>query len=126
MKETFFERVYKAVRMVPRGHVATYGQIARALGAPRAARTVGWALRALPAGHRVPWQRIVNAQGAISLAQGAGGAEVQRALLEEEGIVFDDEGRIDLVRFGWAGPDVAEQAELFGQDGGVGADCAEQ
>jgi methylated-DNA-protein-cysteine methyltransferase related protein len=114
MEETFFERVYRAVRLVPPGRVATYGQIARALGAPRAARTVGWALRALTEGSGVPWQRVVNAQGTISLAGGAGGAEVQRLLLEEEGICFDDESRIDLGRFGWAGPDVAEQAELLG------------
>ncbi|MBN1658995.1 MAG: methylated-DNA--[protein]-cysteine S-methyltransferase [Anaerolineae bacterium] len=121
MDERFFGRVYRVVRLVPRGRVATYGQIAQALGAPRAARTVGWALRALPDGSGVPWQRVVNARGTISLAQGAGGAEIQRLLLEEEGIAFDDAGRIDLARFGWAGPDVAEQAALLGRDGGPGS-----
>ena len=114
MDENFYERVYRAVCMVPRGRVATYGQIGRALGAAGAARMVGWALRALPSGSGVPWQRVVNAQGMISLGRGEGGADIQRLLLEEEGIVFDAEGKIDLKRFGWEGPDIAEKAELLG------------
>jgi methylated-DNA-protein-cysteine methyltransferase-like protein len=112
MEEPFFERVYHVVRLIPAGRVATYGQVARLLGAPRAARTVGWALRALPAGSGVPWQRVVNARGTISLGRGAGGAEIQRALLEEEGVLFDEQGRIDLARFGWAGPDLPELAQF--------------
>lgn len=112
MGESFFERVYQVVRLIPAGRVATYGQVAHLLGAPRAARTVGWALRAVPAGSGVPWQRVVNSRGTISLGQGAGGAEIQRALLEEEGVRFDEEGRIDLARFGWAGPDLPDLAQF--------------
>ncbi len=95
-----FERVYALVRLVPRGKVAAYGQIARWLGWPRGARTIGWALRALRA-DEIPWYRVVNAQGRVSLADDDG---LQRALLEAEGVVFDATGRIDLKVYGWTGP----------------------
>jgi methylated-DNA-protein-cysteine methyltransferase-like protein len=112
MVDSFFEQVYRVVRRIPPGQVATYGQIARILGAPRAARTVGWALHDLPAGSDVPWQRVVNGRGFISLeARGMGGA-IQRALLEEEGVRFDLDGRIDLAAHGWSGPDLAEEQAL--------------
>jgi methylated-DNA-protein-cysteine methyltransferase related protein len=118
MADSFFEMVYRVVRRIPAGQVATYGQIARILGAPRAARTVGWALHSLPEGHDVPWHRVVNSRGTVSLdARGPGGA-VQRALLEEEGVVFC-EGRIDLKVYAWAGPDLAEQRALLGEAPGV-------
>lgn len=94
----FFARVYELVRRVPRGHVVTYGQIARALGAPGAARTVGWAMRDCP--DDVPWYRVVNAQGSISLRPGMGQNE-QRARLEEEGVQFDRDEKIDLKKYGW-------------------------
>ena len=95
---SFFHRVYARVRQVPRGRVVTYGQIARALGAPRAARTVGWALRACP--EDVPWQRVVNARGEISLRLTTGYHE-QRARLKAEGVRFNRAGRIDLNKYGW-------------------------
>lgn len=95
---TFFNRVYALVRQVPRGRVVTYGQIARALGAPRAARTVGWAMRVCP--DQVPWHRVVNARGEISLRPSAGYHE-QKARLRAEGVRFDRRGRIDLRRYGW-------------------------
>lgn len=115
MTDSFFERVYRVVRRIPAGQVASYGQVARILGAPRAARTVGWALSSLPEGHDVPWHRVVNSRGTVSLdARGPGGA-IQRALLEEEGVVFQ-EGRIDLKVYGWAGPDLAEQRALLGEE----------
>ena len=94
----FFRHVYALVRRVPRGRVATYGQIAHALGAPRAARTVGWAMRDCP--ENVPWHRVVNARGEISLRPTAGYHE-QRARLKEEGIRLDRAGRIDLNKYGW-------------------------
>jgi methylated-DNA-protein-cysteine methyltransferase-like protein len=113
MTSTFFEQVYQAVRLVPPGKVATYGQIARLLGRRRGARTVGWALRALPEGSDVPWQRIINAKGTVSLdARGYGGA-LQQALLEAEGVVFDEHGRVDLNIYGWAGLDLAERQQLL-------------
>ena len=92
-------RIYRVVARIPRGRVATYGQIARLAGLPRQARLVGYAMHAVPAGARVPWQRVVNAQGAISLP-GASGAR-QRRLLEAEGVRFDARGRIDLDRHLW-------------------------
>ena len=99
-RQAVFARIYRAVRTIPRGRVATYGQVARLAGVPRGARTVGWALRALsPRGEpRVPWHRVVGAGGLISLPEGHGG-EVQRARLRAEGIRFRH-GRIDLARFG--------------------------
>ena len=99
----FFEQVYRAVRLIPRGKVATYGQIADILGRPRGARTVGWALRSLQEGSDVPWHRVINARGEISLGGGEGAA-IQRALLEEEGVAFDAQGRVDLGQYRWAGP----------------------
>ncbi len=93
-----FVQVYALVRRIPRGRVTSYGAVARALGLPRGARTVGWALRACP--DDIPWHRVVNAQGKISWRP-TGGAGLQRALLRREGVRFDHKGRIDLKKFGW-------------------------
>jgi methylated-DNA-protein-cysteine methyltransferase related protein len=92
--------VYAAVRGIPRGCVATYGQIARLLGVPRGARAVGWALRSLtPAREkRVPWHRVVGAHGRIALRQGVGPL-LQRRRLRDEGVTFRN-GRVDLRRHG--------------------------
>jgi len=96
-----YPRIWRVAARVPRGRVATYGQVARLAGLPRGARQAGYALHALPAGSRVPWQRVVNARGEISPRSDELGEREQRALLEAEGIEFDARGRIDLVRFGW-------------------------
>lgn len=104
MDEGFFGKVYRVVCDVPRGSVTTYGQVASMMGASGSARTVGWALRALPRGSKVPWHRVVNAQGKISLPSPA--AELQRVLLESEGISFRSDGAIDLARFGWTARDI--------------------
>ena len=93
-----FQKIYALTRKIPRGRVATYGQIARALGMPRGARTVGWAMHDCP--DDVPWHRVVNAQGKIS-ARPTLGFHTQRARLKAEGIRFDREGKIDLEKFGW-------------------------
>ncbi len=105
-----FERIWRIVARVPRGRVATYGQIARTAGLVNGARTVGWALRALPDRHRVkgrpvPWHRVINAQGRISLRDRDGGGESSRqaAALRREGIVLLSGGRIDLRRYRWSG-----------------------
>jgi methylated-DNA-protein-cysteine methyltransferase-like protein len=92
-------RIYRAVSRIPRGRVATYGQIARLVGLRGQARLVGYAMHALPSGSRVPWQRVVNARGEISLPGSS--ATRQRALLESEGVRFDARGRVDLDRFLW-------------------------
>jgi methylated-DNA-protein-cysteine methyltransferase-like protein len=96
---------YRVVRRIPRGRVATYGEVALAAGKPRAARQVGYALAALRgAAHDVPWQRVCGARprghAAISLRDPVGAA-VQRDLLEAEGVEFDARDLIDLARFGW-------------------------
>jgi methylated-DNA-protein-cysteine methyltransferase-like protein len=95
-----YDRIYAAVRRIPRGRVASYGEVARAAGFPNAARQVGYALHALRDGKGVPWHRVVNARGEISPR--ASGFELpQRRLLEREGVAFDGRGRIDLEAFGW-------------------------
>lgn len=100
---SFNARVYEMVRRIPDGAVASYGGIAALLGAPRAARGVGWALAALPETNDVPWWRVVNRRGEISISTWPHAAQVQRRLLEEEGVRFGEDGRIDLTRFGWGG-----------------------
>jgi methylated-DNA-protein-cysteine methyltransferase-like protein len=91
------------VRRIPRGRVATYGQIAQLAGLGRQARLVGYAMSALPRGTRVPWHRVINAQGAISARRGdPTGALDQRLLLEAEGVRFDPRGRVSLERYGWS------------------------
>lgn len=92
----FYDRVYAMVRSIPPGKVCTYGQIAVMAGAPGAARQVGWAMAGLPHGTDVPWHRVINAKGGISLRGPMNGADLQRLLLEDEGVVFDDNGRVDL------------------------------
>jgi methylated-DNA-protein-cysteine methyltransferase-like protein len=95
-----YSRIYAFVRQIPPGRVVTYGQVANLLGGCTA-RMVGYALAALPEGSDVPWQRVINHQGKIS-PHGAGfGSARQRSLLEEEGIHFDLQGRIDFEEFGW-------------------------
>ena len=95
-----WERVYAVVRRIPRGRVATYGQVAALAGLGRQARQVGYALHALP-GEIAPWHRVVNARGAISLPPGGGHDVTQRIRLEREGVRFDARGRINLERYGW-------------------------
>jgi methylated-DNA-protein-cysteine methyltransferase-like protein len=104
----FYTRVYEVVRLIPRGKVATYGQIAAIVSHSGAARTVGWALRALREGTDVPWHRVINARGTVSTSYQEGGEILQQTVLEEEGITFDALGRADLVVYGWEGLDWPE------------------
>jgi methylated-DNA-protein-cysteine methyltransferase related protein len=97
----FQRRVWRLVMKIPRGKVATYGQIAVWLGWPRRARMVGMAMRHCPTG--VPWQRVVNAQGGISLRAAFGSMMTQRILLEQEGVTLR-RGRVPLARYRWQGP----------------------
>lgn len=99
-----YDIIYAMVSQIPPGRVATYGQIARLIGRPRWARQVGYALAALDSGTTVPWHRVINARGEISLRSEGGRHEYQRVLLEDEGIVFDQYGRIDLSRYLWRQP----------------------
>ena len=89
------------MKQIPRGRVASYGDVAHLAGLGGAARQVGYALHALPEASRVPWQRVVNARGEISAARVRCGELPQRKILEREGVRFDERGRIDLARYGW-------------------------
>jgi methylated-DNA-protein-cysteine methyltransferase-like protein len=89
------------VRRIPRGRVATYGQVAELAELPGGARQVGYALHALGARSDVPWQRVVNARGEISLRREPDAPPVQQRMLESEGIEFDARGRLDLARVQW-------------------------
>ena len=102
---TFPDRVYAAVRTVPEGCVTTYGDVAAALGNPRMARQVGWALSRLPADTDVPWQRVINRLGAVSFRGEVGRAGEQRAMLEAEGVGFDADDRCELQELRWFFPD---------------------
>lgn len=97
-----YERIYRVVRMIPAGRVATYGQIAAIVGRCTP-RQVGYAMAALPHGD-VPWHRVINMKGRISFPKNSPGEAEQRTLLEAEGIVFDESGRVDLGEVGWVGP----------------------
>jgi methylated-DNA-protein-cysteine methyltransferase-like protein len=96
----FHHAVYRVVRRIPRGQVATYGQVAAILGVPRAARAVGGAMRSCPP--NLPWHRVVNARGAISLRANIGGMVTQRILLEHEGVPVR-RGAVSLARYRWPG-----------------------
>jgi methylated-DNA-protein-cysteine methyltransferase related protein len=119
VEPNFFERVYLLVRQIPRGRVASYGQIAALLGHPQAARTVGWALSALRGAEvtDVPWQRVINSAGRISISRVDLGADLQRALLEEEGVEFDARGYVDWRRYGWEGLSLPDIEALWQPDG---------
>jgi methylated-DNA-protein-cysteine methyltransferase-like protein len=111
----FFQQVYLLVREIPRGRVASYGQIAALLGHPRAARTVGWALNALVDAEapEVPWHRVINHAGRITIARAGLNPEVQRRLLEDEGVEFDQAGYVDMRRYGWRGLEWAEVEQIL-------------
>jgi methylated-DNA-protein-cysteine methyltransferase-like protein len=100
--EPVYERIYRVVRQIPRGKVATYGQIAKIVDRCTA-RMVGYAMTALRGRTDVPWQRIINSKGEISARSRGDGALRQRKLLEREGICFDLRGRLDLGKVRWAG-----------------------
>jgi len=96
----FDEKVWAMVTQIPEGRVCAYGDVAAALGSPRAARQVGFALARLDVDSRpdVPWQRVINAAGRISGRGQVVRAELQEHLLRAEGVAFDDSGRCDIRR----------------------------
>ncbi|HJP10522.1 MAG TPA: MGMT family protein [Arenicellales bacterium] len=99
------ETIYRVVRTIPSGVVATYGQVATVVGC--GPRLVGYAMASLPAGSDIPWQRVINSQGRISVRSDGMPDSCQRRLLVGEGVVFDARGKVDLNQFGWDGPDWA-------------------
>ena len=102
MPPSTWDLIYAVVARIPAGKVATYGQVAALAGLGRAARQVGYALHALPEGSDLPWQRVINSRGEVSPRSSFPGWDgYQRHLLEEEGVTFDANGRVDLDRYRW-------------------------
>ncbi|HPD02562.1 MAG: MGMT family protein [Christensenellales bacterium] len=97
---SFYDLVYNAVKKVPKGRVATYGQIAAMCGSPKASRAVGYALHLNPEPGVIPCHRIVNRFGGLAPKFAFGGAGIQRKLLEAEGVTVRDDGTVDLSSFG--------------------------
>jgi len=98
---SLWPRFYEIIHSIPHGRVATYGDVARRAGNPRAARDVGWALSALPPDSDLPWWRVVNRLGGVSCR--SNGMTLQAELLADEGVTFDPEGRLDLAIYRWDG-----------------------
>lgn len=96
-----YQQIYNVVARIPCGCVATYGQVAVLAGLPGHARQVGYALHATPSTVQIPWQRVINAKGEISRRSDPVFVDLQRRLLETEGVVFDEQGRVNLHQFGW-------------------------
>jgi methylated-DNA-protein-cysteine methyltransferase-like protein len=97
-----YARIYAAVERIPRGRVATYGQVAALAGLPGHARQVGYALHRTPDDRPVPWQRVLNANGEVALRADPTAARLQRDLLRAEGVRFRRNGTVDLRRYGWS------------------------
>lgn len=98
--ESFFEKVYRVVRLIPRGKVATYGQVARLAGKPHAARMVGWAMSASSSARPVPWHRVVGAGGRLVISKAVQYFQIQKRLLQQEGVEFRG-NRIVMSRSQW-------------------------
>ncbi|MBI3549219.1 MAG: methylated-DNA--[protein]-cysteine S-methyltransferase [Elusimicrobia bacterium] len=97
-----YARIYAWVAKIPRGKVATYGQLACLAGIPRNARQVGYAMAVIPEELAAPWHRVINSKGEISWREHPDAREEQRALLEREGVAFDESGRVPLKRYLWS------------------------
>lgn len=112
----FSNRVFAVVRRIPRGCVATYGQVARIIGAPRSARYVGYVLRNNPSPgmgpEDIPCHRVVFKDGSMARSFAFGGPEEQRAMLKSEGVVFDNDGRVTMGEFQWDDRGIDWEAEL--------------
>src|SRR5262249_3749117 len=98
---SFYDLAWSLVRLVPRGRVVTYGQVATWLGSPRAARAVGYAMFNVQ-DPDVPWHRVINSKGEISIGGHQHRPDHQAKLLKREGVKLDEHGRIDLLRYGWS------------------------
>ena len=96
-----FDKIYETVRKIPKGCVATYGQIAALAGNPRWARVVGYALHVNPEPGIIPCHRVVNREGRTTPAFAFGGEDIQKKLVEDEGITFEPDGSVNLDKFIW-------------------------
>ncbi|AGY58823.1 O-6-alkylguanine-DNA--cysteine-protein methyltransferase [Gloeobacter kilaueensis] len=110
--ERLYERIYATVRQIPAGKVATYGQVAHLAGLPGRARQIGYALFRVAPGSEIPWQRVVNARGEISESpHRLGNDDYQRTLLVAEGVIFNQQGQIDLAVYRWQPASAPPSAE---------------
>jgi methylated-DNA-protein-cysteine methyltransferase-like protein len=100
MQAGYTQSIISVIRKIPRKKVSTYGQVALLAGNPRGVRQVVWILHSSSRKHKLPWHRVINARGRISLARG-NGYEVQKKLLEKEGVEFRPDDSVDLKRFQW-------------------------
>ena len=103
MQQSFFEKVYEILKQIPEGKVVTYGQIAYAIGAPRCARQVGYALHVNPQPFVIPCHRVVNRFGRLAPAFAFGGEDVQAELLRKEGVAVDENYTVDLNKYLYQG-----------------------
>lgn len=97
----FTEKVMQKIRSIPKGKVATYKQIAALAGKPHGSRGVAWILHSCSTTHKLPWHRVLNAQGKISFEPGSHNFRQQKKRLENEGVVFTAEGKLNLKKFQW-------------------------
>ncbi len=110
-RSKLYQRIDNMVERIPEGQLATYGQIAKLVGSC-GARQVGYAMAALGDDTDIPWHRVINSQGRVSARRGGEGHELQRILLEAEGIIFDENGKVSLEVFRWAGPASANRKDI--------------
>ena len=97
----FAQKVINSVLKIPRGKVATYGQIAKIAGKEHAPRGVAWILNSSSKKYKLPWHRVINSQGKISFHELSSNFILQKARLKKEGIMFDQTGKVDMVKFQW-------------------------
>ncbi len=98
----FNQRVYEVVKQIPKGKVTTYGAVARAMGAPRCSRQVGWALHSNPAFGEIPCHRVLFKDGSLTDGFAFGGREIQKQLLENDGVAVSGDFKVDLKIYGWS------------------------
>lgn len=101
MKQSFYQRIYALVHEIPKGKIATYGQLALLAGSPRASRIVGAAMAKAPDGRDLPCHRVIYTDGRLLLGGTFGGMEIQRQLLLQEGVTFLQDGRVDVKQSLW-------------------------
>ncbi|WP_373998419.1 MGMT family protein [Bdellovibrio bacteriovorus] len=97
----FSKNVIKLIQLIPKGNVATYGQIAKLAGKPQGSRGVAWILHSSSKAYKLPWQRVINSQGKISFPEDSSFFKKQKSLLLKEGVIFTEKNKIDLKKFQW-------------------------
>lgn len=99
--KSLYTQFYEIIQRIPKGRVATYGQIANLAGYPGYARQVGYALNSIPEGMDLPWHRVINSKGMISIKKGGLYDNIQRIVLEDEGVIFDQRNCVSLSIYQW-------------------------